>query len=241
MTDSGVQTPHAARTDGTGSSLSRRLAELALQLHRHRDPQDVLDGIVTAAVALVPGAREATITQVRRRQVVSAVAATSPGAGSFDALQQELGEGPCLDALFTEPLVRVDDLAADTRWPALARRAPDVGVASAVCVRLYVAGDNLGALNLLAPNPGAFDEEAEDVGQLLASHAAIAVAGTQEVANVRAALDSRDLIGQAKGILMARHKLTAEQAFAVLTRYSQDTNRKLRDVAADVAATGHLE
>lgn len=100
--------------------------------------------------------------------------------------------------------------------------------------QLYVEGDNLGALNLYSHTPNGFDEESERVGLLFASHAAIAFAGVQAQEQLAVSLGTRDLIGQAKGILMERHHLTGLQAFAVLTRISQDTNRKLRDVAAEL-------
>ena len=226
---------------GTVNALGRQLADLARELHHQQTPDEVLDRIVTAAVALVPGAQEATISRVRHRSEVTAVVATSERAASFDDLQQELGEGPCLEALFDQRTIRVDELATETRWPGLARHAGELGIGSTLCFQLYVQEDNLGALNLLSERPQAFDDESEDVGQLLASHAAIALADTQQLTSLHLAMDSRDLIGQAKGILMARRKITAEQAFAVLVRHSQDTNRKLRDVAADVAGTGQLD
>ncbi|MEZ0494081.1 ANTAR domain-containing protein [Kineococcus sp. TBRC 1896] len=223
------------------SELASRFGDLARQLRRQETPQQVMDRIAEAAVSLVPGADQATISRARRHQRVTSAAATSEQAAGFDTVQTEVGQGPCLDALFEARTIRVEDLAGEVRWPDLARHADEVQVRSALCFQLYVDGDNLGALNLLSPRASSFDDESEDIGAVLASHAAVAVADAQDLANVRIALDSRDLIGQAKGILMARHRLTADQAFAVLTRFSQDTNRKLRDVAWDVAATGTLD
>ncbi|MEZ0492096.1 GAF and ANTAR domain-containing protein [Kineococcus sp. TBRC 1896] len=229
------------RQGAPASELASHFGELARQLRRQDTPQQVLDRIVEAAVGLVPGAHQATISRARRRQQVTSVAATSEQAGGFDTVQTQVGQGPCLDALFEARTIRVEDLTEDARWPDLAHHAGEVQVRSALCFQLYVDGDNLGALNLLSPQGFAFDDESEDIGAVLASHAAVAVADAQDLANVRVALDSRDLIGQAKGILMAHHRLTADQAFAVLARFSQDTNRRLRDVAWDVAATGALD
>lgn len=229
-----------------GHLLGEQLAVLARELHALPTPQDVLDRVVTAAVTLVPGAQEATVSRVRRRRTTT-VAASSPQAAGFDALEQELSQGPCLDAPLQERSVRVGDLGTQDRWPLLAGRAAEVGVRSALCVRLFVDADgdsapgDLGALNVLSPQVAAFDEHAEFVAGLMAAHAAVAVADTEQLANVRAALDSRDLIGQAKGVLMTRHRITADAAFSLLTRHSQETNRKLRDVAADVTTTGDLE
>jgi hypothetical protein len=100
-------------------------------------------------------------------------------------------------------------------------------------LQLYVEGDNLGALNLYARTPDAFTDESEQVGLLFAAHAAIAYAGGRKEAQVANTLISHDVIGQAKGILMERYKITGERAFLVLTRVSQTSNRKLHVVAAE--------
>jgi len=107
-----------------------------------------------------------------------------------------------------------------------------------LCLQLFVHRDTLGALDLLAHDTAAFTDESEHVGLLLASHAAIAAADAHHFENVTSALRNRDVIGQAKGILMERFKLTSDQAFAVLAQVSQDTNRKVSAVAEDLARTG---
>jgi hypothetical protein len=107
-------------------------------------------------------------------------------------------------------------------------------------LRLWVRGDDLGALNLYGRRPYAFDEESEQVGLLFVSHAAVAMAGAQKHDEMVAGLATRDLIGQAKGILMERYRIDAVRAFALLVRASQHSNRKLRDVATELAATGDL-
>jgi len=96
-----------------------------------------------------------------------------------------------------------------------------------MCFQLFVAGDQLGALNMYSRTQAAFDGESQDIGLLFASDAAVALACAEHEANLRAGMDNRDVIGQAKGILMERHKLTADQAFGVLVRVSQEMNRKL--------------
>ncbi len=199
-----------------------------------------MERIVAAAAALVPGAQDATITRVRGKHVRSAAATDDRGRG-LDELQDQTGQGPCLTTLFEQEVTRVGDLTTDPRWPALADRVGEVDLRSMLCLRLYVAGENLGALNLISSAPEAFDEESEEIGQLFIAHAAVALAATEQVQNLRIAVASRDVIGQAKGILMERFKITADQAFALLNRVSQDTNRKLRDVAEELASTGHLQ
>ncbi|TNM69189.1 GAF and ANTAR domain-containing protein [Streptomyces sp. NP160] len=227
------------RTDA--GALARQLAELAREMHGDPSSQEVLDRVVQSAVALVPHAEHGTISLVRARRTVVSAAATSDTGRRLDDLQTEVGQGPCLDAAFEHQTTRVDDLGAETeRWPRLAARAGEVGAASMLCLQLYVDGDNLGALNLLAGAPAAFDDESEDVGLLLAAHAAVAVASAQKVENLSRGLANRDIIGQAKGILMERHRLSADQAFDLLARYSQHTNRKLHDIAFELAATGDI-
>jgi GAF domain-containing protein len=137
-------------------------------------------------------------------------------------------------------VVRVDDLRTDPRWPRFGQRAVAHGVASMMSFQLYARDDNLGALNLYALEPHAFDDEAAHVGALLATHAAVALASTQTEANLRTALLSRDMIGQAKGILMERFKIDQSAAFELLVAVSQHTHRKLRDIAEDLTSTGEL-
>jgi GAF domain-containing protein len=235
--------PSAQDTGTTAAldELARRLAEAARGMHKQLSPQQVLDRVVSLAVAMVPGADEATITMVRARRHVYSAAATGDLAGWFDILQNETGEGPCLDAMWRQQTVRVDDLAADPRWPVLGPRAGARGVGSMLCLQLFVHEDTLGALDLLAHEKSAFTDESEHIGLLLASHAAIAVADAQKLEHAAIALANRDIIGQAKGILMERFKLTAEQAFDVLAKVSQDTNRKVYAVAEDLTRTGTLD
>ncbi len=97
--------------------------------------------------------------------------------------------------------------------------------------QLYVEGDNLGALNLYSRQPGSFDDESEHVGLLFASHAAIAASGARKQAGLAHSVATRQVIGQAQGILMEPHKITADQAFTLLVRVSQQRNTKLRELA----------
>ena len=222
-------------------ALARRLAEAARSLQRQTSPEQVLQGVVSLASAMVSGADEATITMVRKDRHCYSAAATGALASDFDVLQDETGEGPCLDAIWRQETVRVDDLASDPRWPTLGPRASERGVGSMLCFQLFVHRDTLGALDLLGRATSAFTDESEHVGLLLASHAAIAAADAQHFENVTSALLNRDIIGQAKGILMERFKITSDQAFAVLARVSQDTNRKVYAVAEDLTRTGTLD
>jgi GAF domain-containing protein len=143
--------------------------------------------------------------------------------------------------MYEQQTVRVDDLATDTRWPELARRiADELGVASMLCIQLFVHAKDLGSLNLLAHRPNAFTDESERIGLLFASHAAIALADAQDLENISTALNRRDVISQAKGILMERYKITAPTAFALLAKTSQETNTRVYDIAETLTQTGML-
>lgn len=222
-------------------SLHNTMGELARTLHRRRGSvDDTLQAIVDAAVVSVPAATDAGITLVTRRKKLENRAATSALPTRVADLQTDSGEGPCLESLHEQRNVRVDDLAAERRWPVWAPRAAAEPFASMLSVPLWVEQGSLGSLSLYAPEPNAFDAQAEEIGGVLASHAAIALVGAQNEEGLRLALDNRDLIGQAKGILMERYKVTGQEAFLLLVKVSQDRNVKLRDIAEQLSNTGEL-
>jgi ANTAR domain len=109
-----------------------------------------------------------------------------------------------------------------------------------LCFQLFAGGDSFGALNLYAANAAAFGQDSESTGILLASHAALAMAAARTETGLLIAMDSREMIGQAKGILMERYKITGVEGFGLLIASSQAVNRKLRDVAEHLVATGEL-
>ena len=233
----------SAEDQGTAAGLdplARELSELAQTLQSQDDTQEVLDAIVGAAVNLIPGVDEGSISVVLNRRDVGSHSPSGELPRVVDGIQAEVGEGPCLDAAFEQQTVRVPDMAAEERWPRFGRRAAEAGAKSMLAFQLFVEGDNLGALNLYSYRPNAFDDESEHVGLLFASHAAVAFAGAQKMDQLKAAIDHRDLIGQAKGILMERYKLTADKAFLPLAGVSQRTNRKLYDLAEELTSTGVL-
>jgi transcriptional regulator with GAF, ATPase, and Fis domain len=229
-------------TANTGTADLNQLAQgfggLARSLEEHDDPDVMLAEIVAAAVAMVPGADEGSVSVVTGRRHIGSQAPTGDLPVQVDALQEETQQGPCLDSAYVHQTVRVADMASEERWPQFARRASEAGAASMLSLQLYVEGDNLGALNLYSRSPNAFDDESEQVGLLFASHAAVAYAGVRKEAQLAKAVASRDLIGQAKGILMERYKISPERAFLILIRISQASNRKLHDIAAELVCHG---
>lgn len=230
--------------DFTGKIDANVLAEtfgtLARTLQRQDDLQATLAAIVAAAVHTVPGARHAGITVTGGRGRWATPAATDDLVRRVDRVQYETGQGPCVDAIREHATIRLSDLSTDRRWPDFVREALHLGVRSMLSFQLYVTGDNLGALNLYAGTTGAFDDDSEYTGLLFASHAAVAVIGARKLQQLDRALLMRDTIGQAKGILMERHKITADQAFALLARASQNSNLKLAEIAQHLNDTGEL-
>jgi putative methionine-R-sulfoxide reductase with GAF domain len=225
--------------DRLEDGLAAQLAAVAQSLQAEPDMTETLQAAVRAAVVNVPGAEYAGITWVTDRgRRVSTPAATHELVEHIDRVQYETGQGPCLQAIRDQITVRADDLTVDQRWPAFAARAVEAGIRSMLCFQLFVRDHDLGALNLFSATVAAFDEQDEAIGLLLASHAAVALIGAQEQQHLRAGMDSRDLIGQAKGMLMERYHIHADKAFAFLVRLSQDNNTRLVEIAAH-ASTPH--
>ncbi|MDG4825814.1 GAF and ANTAR domain-containing protein [Asanoa sp. WMMD1127] len=221
-------------------TLATKLSDLARALQAESSLGGTLDAIVATAIGTVPGADFAGISQVENRRRVRTTTGTDDLVFDVDQFQYDLGEGPCLDALYEHRTVRVDDMAVEGRWPRFSAAAHERGIASMLAFQLYVVSGNLGSLNLYSRHVGAFDDESERIGLLFAAHAGVALADAQQLNQLSRALDVRDLIGQAKGILMERHKLTGDQAFALLVAASQTTNTKLLEVARYLVETGEL-
>lgn len=220
--------------------LAVQLSELARHLEDLTDVQGTLDGIVSAAVDTIPGAGHASLSAILKRREIITRAATDDLPRAVDRVQYELAEGPCVDTLYRQRTVRMSDAGREDRWPTFTQRISELGVASMLSVQLFVDRDDLGALNLFSSEVDAFDDESEHVALLFAAHAAVGMANAQHQEHLRAAVSSRDLIGQAKGILMERYKITSDQAFRLIVRASQHTNRKVRDIAEELTDTGSL-
>jgi GAF domain-containing protein len=157
-----------------------------------------------------------------------------------DQLQYDLGEGPCVEAAWEQDTFVSHDLAHDPRWPSWGPRAAALGFGSMLAARLTIGGTSLGALNLYATALRDFDADDRDTAMIFATHAAAPLISVRERENLKIAVDGRTVIGQAQGILMQRFDLDAGTAFAVLRRYSQAQNVKLREVAELVIAQGEL-
>jgi transcriptional regulator with GAF, ATPase, and Fis domain len=218
-----------------------RLADMARDLLSQDSVQATLDRITEHAVKLVEGCDAAGILVVRKREVLT-IASTDNVARVSDRLQVELREGPCFDATTQKQHVyRIADMTIGDFWPEYTPRARELGIGSMMGFLLFTTGtDNLGALNMYSQRPDAFTEDSERIGLMVASHAAVALASARQEANLRVALDTSRTIGEAIGIVMARHKTTETEAFELLLQASQTTNTKLRNVAETVTQTGDI-
>ena len=213
---------------------------MAMSLHDEANVDTTLDRVLEYAMKAV-ACHHAGVLFVHGKKQVETVAATDALVARLDQVQVEHQQGPDLDVVRRPAdAVMVADVHADDRWPRWAGAVAEAGIRSMMGIRLYTSSTTIGSLNFYARTPGHFDDEDIDVANIFARHAAVALSSARETANLWRALDARRLIGQAQGILMERFAIDAEQAFAVLRRYSQDRNLKLHHVAERLIATRRL-
>jgi transcriptional regulator with GAF, ATPase, and Fis domain len=218
-----------------------RLGRIRLTEHSMRS---LLEEIAAMATSSLPGRVESSVTLLTGDDAVTAVYTGSMSL-ELDERQYVLGSGPCLHAAAHGEPVEIVDTRSDPRWPDFVKAAAQRGCGSSLSLPLPLHEGVSGALNIYAREPAAFDERIRGFVRRFASYGAV-VAGNMLVyesaldraKNLEAALVSRAVIDQAKGILMERFKLTPDQAFRALARVSMDTNRKVRDVAERFVATG---
>ena len=213
---------------------------LARALHvKDAELQPTLQAIVSAAVSMLSPAQHAGLTIFSRGELIPRAATGEPPL-LLDHLQQKLGDGPCINAAKHQCVFRIEDTREDLRWPEFNTAAAQLNVRSMLCVPLWIDERGLGALSLYAEQATAFNDLHERVTILLATFAAIALAEAQHADQMHDALGNRDIIGQAKGILMERHGIPADAAFSVLSRISQAENLKLAEIARRFVETGRL-
>jgi GAF domain-containing protein len=215
-------------------------ADVARQLRAEPDETQTLERAIELAVEVIEGCDHAGVSIVRQG-TIDTPAATSQEARRGDELQYALNEGPCLDSIHLNEVIHSPDLLTEQRWPRWAPQvACELGVRSMLCFRLFTTAEALGGLNLYSTRTNAFDDQDETVGLALAAHIAVALAASRKIDTRGGSIVTRTLIGQAQGILMERHGLTAEQAFMVLKRVSQEGNTKVAVAAAELIRTRHM-
>jgi GAF domain-containing protein len=206
------------------------------------DLNGVLARVAELARQTLPGALEVSVTLIRSRRAHTA-AYTGELALRLDEWQYEFGQGPCLEAAETKMVLFLPDMKGEARWPDWAARAAAEGANSSVSIGLPIEEEVSGALNVYGSEPHAFGNNTVVLAQTFAGYAAVALSNAHlydttatTAQHMQAAMESRAVIEQAKGIIMGRQRCTADEAFAVLAKVSQDSNRKLRDVAAALVA-----
>ncbi|MEO5678517.1 MAG: GAF and ANTAR domain-containing protein, partial [Acidimicrobiales bacterium] len=194
-----------------GDDLAEVFAAVARALRADSSVQGTLDRIVELAATTIEGCDHAGMTMIEAGEI-RAPAATDEVPLQVDTIQYETGEGPCVDAIRKHDVFQTDDLTTETRWPRFApRAAEETGVRSILSYRLFVEGDTMGALNLYSKATCAFDDTDRAVGSIFAAHAAVALSAARKQEHLERAIQTRDLIGQAKGILMAREHVSADE------------------------------
>jgi GAF domain-containing protein len=232
--------PLTAVPDSTAAETP--IAAIARAVRAMQGHHDSIDRTLLAAVAaaadVTPGATSAAVSLADRGEKLRRSAGSDELARKINAVQAEAAEGPAFAALRDHCSIRIDDLTAEPRWPTFTPRAAAAGAASLLSFWMSVEDGSVGVLTLCATVKHAFTDPSEQIGSALATHAAATIAGAQHEAGLQVAADHRDLIGQAKGIVMERYKMTGDEAFTLLARASQFGNLRLYEVAKRLVATG---
>ena len=230
------------------TSAAEALEHLGSLSLRRVSMEYLLQTVADLTKAVLPGHPEASVTLVVKDHPTT-VATTGQLALDLDEKQYERGHGPCLHAARTGELTEIADMRTDARWPDYSPRAAESGALSSLSVPLAIDDDEqvTGAINIYAREPNAFDKASRMTATRFGPYAAVAAGDLHALQsararadNLQAALATRGVIDQAKGILMDRHKLTADQAFQALAQMSMKTNRKLYAVADELVYTGDI-
>jgi GAF domain-containing protein len=215
---------------------------------RESSMEDLLQTVAELAKSVLPGDPEASVTLLVKGNPTT-ITSTGALARDLDETQYERDHGPCLHTARTGEITEITDTRTDSRWPDYSQRAAEHGNLSSLSIPLAIDEDEQvsGALNLYARIPDAFDADSRAAAIRFGPYASVAAGNMYAyrsardlVDNLRTALDSRAVIDQAKGILIERHRVTADQAFQLLAQASMRANRKLRDVADHLVRTGEL-
>jgi GAF domain-containing protein len=220
-----------------------RIAELVQGLYSRpdTDSETVLAELAEHAAVEIPGAQHAGVTITRNGKQIETPAATHMWPVLLDKIQQTYQEGPCLTAAWEEKVIHVADLEIDDRFPSYRKDAlAETPIRSIMAFQMFIAGETMGALNVYAEQPNVFDAESRSIGLIFAAHSSVAWNSARRDEQFKRALASRDVIGQAKGMIMERYGVDAVQAFELLRKLSQDSNVPLAQIAAELAQKGSL-
>jgi hypothetical protein len=214
-----------------------RIAEIVQELYGRDDVDSdtVIAELAEHAAVEISGAQYAGVTVTRNGRHIDTPAATHKWPILLDEIQQRHRQGPCLSAAWEEKTIHVRDLETDERFPLYARDVlAETPIRSVMSFQMWIAGETMGALNVYAETPNVFDEKTRAVGLVFAAHSSVAWNAARRDEQFKKALASRDVIGQAKGMLMERYGVNAIQAFDLLRKLSQDSNTPLIQIATDL-------
>lgn len=228
---------HVMATRGDFQSvIQSAMAELTNGFESHAGVEQTLSRVTALALDLIDGADFADVMLIGDGEFRS-VAPSAQLVTELDEAQLRLDEGPCLAAATGHSTIRSDDLEGDARWPQFAAAAVAAGIKSMLSFQLFTHRSGSGALNLLSRRPYAFNAESEVMGAMLATNAALALISADQHRQFDSALASRDLIGQAKGMIMKEYSVDAVAAFEMLVNLSQNSNTPIREVVTRVIDT----
>lgn len=211
---------------------------VAASLSQPSDVEETLIRITRTALDTVPGADYVSISVRHPDGKLDTVAPTDPLITQIDELQYELREGPSYDVVTDDDWIVSDDVRTESRWPVYGPRVGALGIRAQVAMRLHLDTKSRIGLNLYSRDRGGFDDP-QHIAELFASHAKIALGYAQEITSLTEALASRTVIGKAIGIVMERYSIPDDRAFDFLTRVSQSTNVKLREVSERLVTLDH--
>ena len=204
------------------------------------ESEEAVDKVVAVAVETV-GTEFGGITLIHDQgRRFETVGSTDPSVNAADQLQYELREGPCVEASLGSTSFASSDLASDPRWPTWGPQVSELGFRSVLSTEIHGRGRQIGALNLYGATETTFDDQDIETAALFAHQASLILGFVLHEADLLQAMETRSIVGQAQGILMQRFKIGSATAFALLRRYSMDTNTRVRDLAEYVIETRDL-
>ncbi len=216
-------------------TMAQQMANLAEAMTAGNDLIGTAQIFAEAATIVIPGVEEASVSLARRGVGIDTIASCGSLPRQADMAQVDTGQGPCIEAAWEQRIARLEDTATDRGWPIFSERARRLGVGSMLSLQLSLPhennGDRIGAINCYSRTPHSFGRDSETIGLFFAVHASVGIGTTEREEHLRAALQSRDVIGQAKGMIMASQGMSSEAAFAVMVRQARDTNTRMHDLA----------
>lgn len=227
--------------DHNSTDAAFALTEAAKAIHSPRTLDETLTAIVNAAQSAVPGMNHIGISISHRDGRIETLAGTDQFVWDLDSVQYGLGEGPCVTSVKDHPVVVVEHARHDQRWPNYMPQAAKLGLRAQLALRLYTDTDTLGGLNLYSTEVETISDDAVQMAELFATHAALALDRARYEHQLNEALASRKAIGQAIGLTMQRYQIDEDRAFHFLLRASSTSNLKLRVIADEVITTANQQ